>query len=161
MTIDHRAFRKVLGCFATGVTVVTTVTAPAGVPAGVTVSSFASVSLDPPLVLFSLDRGSAHLEAFSASGRFAVNILGETQQALSMRFAGAEADRWVDLAWQTGETGAPLIPGCIAALDCLTHALVDGGDHVIFIGRVVSASGDRDARPLLYHAGAYRHLTKD
>jgi flavin reductase (DIM6/NTAB) family NADH-FMN oxidoreductase RutF len=158
MTVDHRAFRNALGCFATGVTVVTTIDGT-GQPVGLTVSSFASLSLDPPLVLFCLDRGSQNFDAFTTSGRFAVNLLREDQRDLSTRFAMSQGDRFAGIAYDTWETGAPVLPGSLATLDCSTETIQDGGDHVILIGRVHRAVGDRAGNPLIYYAGAYRSLS--
>src|SRR3954471_13888482 len=120
MKFDRRAFRNALGCFATGVTVITTVT-DAGEPVGLTANSFSSVSLDPPLVLFCLGRNSQSFEAFTAAGRFAVNVLAEEQRDLSVRFSTAIGDRGEGVAWKTWETGAPILSGCLASLDCETE----------------------------------------
>src|SRR4051794_600845 len=158
MTVDHRAFRNALGCFATGVTVVTTLDGD-GHPVGLTVSSFTSLSLDPALVLFCLDRGSQNFEAFTTSGRFAINVLRESQRDLSTRFAMSQGDRFSGIPFETWDTGAPVLPGSLATLDCLTETIQDGGDHVILIGRVQRAAGERTGDPLIYHAGAYRSLS--
>jgi flavin reductase (DIM6/NTAB) family NADH-FMN oxidoreductase RutF len=154
MKFDRRAFRNALGCFATGVTVVTTVT-DAGEPVGLTANSFSSVSLDPPLVLFCLDRASHNLDAFRAAGRFAVNVLGEDQRDLSVRFSTTIGDRWDGVVWERWETGAPVLNGCLAALDCETEAIHEGGDHVIIVGRVQRLAATTDGKPLLYFRGNY------
>jgi flavin reductase (DIM6/NTAB) family NADH-FMN oxidoreductase RutF len=154
MKFDRRAFRNALGCFATGVTVVTTVT-DAGEPVGLTANSFSSVSLDPPLVLFCLDRASHNLDAFRAAGRFAVNVLGDDQRDLSVRFSTTIGDRWDGVVWERWETGAPVLNGCLAALDCETEAIHEGGDHVIIVGRVQRLATTTDGKPLLYFRGNY------
>jgi flavin reductase (DIM6/NTAB) family NADH-FMN oxidoreductase RutF len=154
MKFDRRAFRNALGCFATGVTVVTTVT-DAGEPVGLTANSFSSVSLDPPLVLFCLDRASHNLGAFRAAGRFAVNVLGDDQRDLSVRFSTTIGDRWDGVVWERWETGAPVLNGCLAALDCETEAIHEGGDHVIIVGRVQRLAATTDGKPLLYFRGNY------
>jgi flavin reductase (DIM6/NTAB) family NADH-FMN oxidoreductase RutF len=154
MKFDRRAFRNALGCFATGVTVVTTVT-DAGEPVGLTANSFSSVSLDPPLVLFCLDLASHNLDAFRAAGRFAVNVLGDDQRDLSVRFSTTIGDRWDGVVWERWETGAPVLNGCLAALDCETEAIHEGGDHVIIVGRVQRLAATTDGKPLLYFRGNY------
>lgn len=155
---DARAFRDALGCFATGVCVASTRDA-AGLPIGVTVNSFTSVSLDPPLVLFCLDRAADSLSAFLAADGFAISVLAADQRGVSANFAQRPtADRWAGLAAETLATGAPLIPGALAALDCRRHAVHDGGDHVILVGRVVALRSRADGRPLLYVRGAYGDL---
>lgn len=158
MSIDPSAFRAVLGRYATGVTVVTTRGA-GGRPAGLTVNSFTSVSLDPPLVLFCLDRAAGSGPAFAATDCFAVNILASGQAPISARFADPAAPRFVDDETTVWETGAPILSAALAALDCRVHARHDGGDHVILVGRVLRAEVVRDARPLVYWRGDYRGLT--
>lgn len=153
---DHRALRDALGTFATGVTVVTALD-PDGHAIGLTVNSFSSVSLEPPLVLWSLARTSPGLAAFRAASHFAVNILAADQQALSERFARRGADKFAGIGWQGGLGGAPLLPGCCAVLECRSELQHEGGDHLIFIGRVERFSR-REAAPLIYHGGSYRQL---
>ena len=152
-TFDSREFRNALGRFATGVTVVTTATAD-GTPLGLTVSSFNSVSLDPPLVLWSLDRSSSTLEAFETASHFAVNVLGADQVALSNRFASRDEDKFADLECPAGAGGSPLIPGCVATFQCRTVHRYDGGDHVIFVGEV-EAFERREGDVLIFHDGNY------
>jgi flavin reductase (DIM6/NTAB) family NADH-FMN oxidoreductase RutF len=159
-SIDPQAFRNALGCFATGITVVTAV-APSGELLGVTANSFNSVSLDPPLVLFSLHRAAYSLGAFTDGGHFAVNILGEAQRELSMRFAKALGDKWTGVDYELWETGAPIIKGCLASFECRTRALYDGGDHVIFLGEVLRLRTGEGGRPLLYFRGRYRGLEEE
>jgi flavin reductase (DIM6/NTAB) family NADH-FMN oxidoreductase RutF len=134
--IDRRAFRDALGWFATGVAIITTRTAD-GVPVGLTANSFSSVSLDPPLVLFSLNRRAGSLAVFQTSGSFAVNVLRHDQQDLSLRFAAASAERWQGVAVDIWSTGAPILRDALASFECRIAASHAGGDHVIFIGEVV------------------------
>jgi flavin reductase (DIM6/NTAB) family NADH-FMN oxidoreductase RutF len=154
MTFDHRDYRNALGTFATGVTIVTA-RSRAGEPLGLTANSFNSVSLDPPLVLFSLDRKAYSLRSFEEAGNFAINILRDDQQDISRLFATAKSDRWQGLEFETWESGAPILKHALAVFDCATHAVHDGGDHLIFIGRVLRFAHDPEGRPLLYFRGAY------
>jgi flavin reductase (DIM6/NTAB) family NADH-FMN oxidoreductase RutF len=155
---DAQAFRSALGCFATGITIVTAV-APSGELLGVTANSFNSVSLDPPLVLFSLHRAAYSLGAFAEGGHFAVNILREEQRELSVRFAQARGDKWHGIDYETWTTGAPIIRGCLASFECRTRALYDGGDHLIFLGQVLQLRSTGRGRPLLYFRGRYRAIS--
>ena len=151
MAIRQRDLRDALGCFATGVTVVTT-RSPRG-PLGMTANSFASVSLDPPLVLWSPARKSARFPAFETAAYFAIHILAEDQIALSNRFASAGED-FDGVEFEDGDGGTPLLPGCAARLECAHSAGHDGGDHLIVVGEVLRMQRT-DKRPLLYHRGAY------
>ena len=151
-----RMLRDAYGRYATGVAVITTVT-PTGVPVGLTVNSFSSVSLDPPLVLWSLMRSSASLSAFRDAGRFAVNVLADDQQHLSARFASRIADRFAGIEWVPGLGGVPLLPGCLAHFECSTHAHVEAGDHMVVLGRV-QRFAHRDGAPLLFFASRYAGL---
>jgi len=155
---DGRLFRRVLGLFPTGVTIVTTWDAD-GQPVGATVSSFNSVSLDPPLVLFSLARNMGCCEAFAAAGPLAIHVLGDGQEDLSNRFARGGADKWADLAYGAGEHGAPLIDGTLATFECRPYAQYPGGDHTIFVAEV-SQLRFRDGEPLVFCAGGYRQLAE-
>ena len=157
--LDAQVFRSALGCFATGITVVTAV-APSGELLGITANSFNSVSLDPPLVLFSLHRAAYSLGAFTEGGHFAVNILSEEQRELSARFATALADKWSGIEYECWETGAPILKTCLAAFECSTRALYDGGDHVIFLGEVLRLRCEMNGKPLLYYRGSYRTLAE-
>lgn len=150
-------FRAVLGRYATGVTVVTTRT-PEGDPVGLTVNSFTSVSLDPPLVLFCLDLEAGSLPAFEAADGFAVNILRAGQEAVSNRFADPEAARFTQEGVAHWTSGAPILAEALAALDCSVHARHEGGDHVILVGRVRQLAILDDADPLIYWRGGYRRL---
>lgn len=151
---DARGFRDALGCFPTGVTVVTALRA-SGAFVGVTVSSFNALSLDPPLILWSLSNASPSLEAFVQAQQFAVNILAEGQVEISRRFATAAPDKFARLEVHEGLGGAPLIGGCAAYLECRAYAQHSGGDHVLFIGHVERYACDRMRRPLVFAGGRY------
>jgi flavin reductase (DIM6/NTAB) family NADH-FMN oxidoreductase RutF len=154
---EGRAFRDALGWFATGVTIITT-RGPAGELVGFTANSFASVSLEPPLVLFSLNRGANCLDAFESASHFAINVLAEDQTALSSRFANPIGAKWDGVAVARGIDGCPILGGTLAVFECAVDAIHDGGDHRIFIGRVLRMRAAADGRPLLFNRGAYRAL---
>ena len=155
---EPRILRDALGCFATGVTVVTTIN-EAGEPLGLTANSFTSVSLDPPLILFALARKSANLAAFEQAGRFAVNVLHIGQQPVGGRFASRDVARFDGVDWAVrGEGGSPILAGSLASFDCRTHAIHDGGDHLIFVGHVDHAWFEPHRDPLLYFRGKFRRL---
>jgi flavin reductase (DIM6/NTAB) family NADH-FMN oxidoreductase RutF len=151
--VDHRSFRAALGRFATGVTVITT-RMPDGQLAGLTANSFAAVSLDPPLVLWSLKRYAPSLPSFLGSGHFAVNVLEAGQCGLARHFATPRKDKLAATAHSPGLGGCPLLHETLAAFECSTHTTIDGGDHVIFLGRVHRAS-HRDGEPLIFNCGRY------
>jgi flavin reductase (DIM6/NTAB) family NADH-FMN oxidoreductase RutF len=155
MSVDTRSFRKTLGCFASGVTVITTLTPGTREPVGVTVSAFSSLSLDPPLVLFCLGNSTSSLEAFRSFGHFAVNILSEHQKDLSIRFASRSGDKWQGVARTEGASGVPVLGGCLATLECSLHQVIDGGDHQIFVGRVERLKHHEGGSPLVYFRGSY------
>ena len=146
-------FREVLGRFATGITVVTSVHDDE--PVGLTAQSFASVSLEPPLVLFAPARTSRAWPRMHAAGHFCVNVLGRDQQALSERFASRGTDKFAGVAWRAGRTGSPVLDGAVAWVDCVLHAVHPGGDHHLAVGRVVDL-GSAPGEPLLYLDGGYR-----
>jgi len=151
--LDGREFRRALGCFATGVTVVTTVAAD-GAYAGLTVSSFNALSLNPPLVLWSLGVASTLRRDFEAASHFAVNVLADGQIALSRRFASRAAHTFAKLDVRSGAGGAPLLPDCAAWFECRTVSRATRGDHLLFIGEVERfASTTR--KPLLFLHGHY------
>jgi flavin reductase (DIM6/NTAB) family NADH-FMN oxidoreductase RutF/pimeloyl-ACP methyl ester carboxylesterase len=155
---DPRALRDALGCFGTGVTVVTTMD-EAGNPIGLTANSFTSVSLDPPLILFSVANNSASLGAFIRARGFGVNVLHIGQQPTSARFARRDASRFEGVAWEAGEvSGAPMLTGSLASFDCLRHAVYEGGDHMIFVGEVRRAVFEPHRDPLIFFRGKYRRL---
>lgn len=146
--------RRAMGLFATGVTVVTA-RAPDGQLQGVTANSFSTVSLDPPLVLWSLARRARSFAQFEAAPYFAVNVLGADQIALSRHFASARTDKLAGIAHEFGHGGSPVLAGALAHFECVRESVVAGGDHVIFIGRVLRASL-REGDPLIFAAGRYR-----
>ncbi len=154
---DAAALRTALGRFATGVTIVTT-RDRCGAPIGLTANSFNSVSLDPPLILWSLARKSVNLAIFEASDHFAVNILAADQRKLSDKFARPVDDRFDSVDWREGAGGAPVLEGTLASFECAAHRQLDGGDHVIFLGRVLrfrAMPAEHDKAPLVYYAGQY------
>jgi flavin reductase (DIM6/NTAB) family NADH-FMN oxidoreductase RutF len=157
---DPRTLRDALGCFATGVTVVTCV-ASDGTPAGLTVNSFTSVSLDPPLLLVCLHRMAASSGALVGATHFAINVLQTGQQPASMRFATRDEDRFGTTPWSRGEAGAPILADSLGVFECERYAVYDGGDHHILVGQVVKASFDASLDPLLYFRGRYRRLHFD
>jgi flavin reductase (DIM6/NTAB) family NADH-FMN oxidoreductase RutF len=147
-------FRAALGMFATGVTIVTARTTD-GLVVGLTANSFNSVSLDPPLVLWSLARAAASLPAFSAGSHYAINILAAEQKLLAERFARKGADRWAGVSFSEGMGGAPLLAGAAATFECFNRSRYEEGDHVIFVGEVERCSWRPGASPLLFHGGQF------
>lgn len=155
-----RRFRDVLGCFASGITVITTIGGD-GQPVGMTCQSFSSVSLDPPLVMFIPARSSRAWPLIQRSGRFCVNILAADQEHVSAQMATKGADKFAGIGWTPGAaTGSPVIDGTLAHLDCAIHAVYEGGDHYVVIGRVehleTHAEDAPSTEPLLYFKGRYR-----
>ena len=151
--VDPLLLRRTCARFATGVTIVTTLDA-IGHPHGMTVNSFASVSLDPPLVLVSIDLKNAILGHFLTSSSFAVNILSEQQAEVSRRFSSAAEDRFRAVPWRNGVTGAPILQGALATLECSLAQTLEAGDHIILIGSVRHAQVG-DGRPLVFFNSAY------
>ncbi len=152
------AFREACARYATGITVAT-VTDAEGRPHGLTANSFSSVSWEPPMVLVCVDhRATAHPQ-FLAADAFAINILSDLQRDISIRFAGPADERFEGLAWHPGRaTGAPLLPGVLAWLECATTHRVEAGDHTVFIGEVKAAGSELDANPLIYFLRHYREI---
>ena len=148
--------RAALGRFTTGVTIVTCLDAE-GAPVGLTANSFSSLSLDPPLVLWSLRRQSMSLAAFQQASHFTVNVLAEEQVELSRRFASSAADKFSQGLWSGGVGGAPVLAGCAAVFECAQHAQHEAGDHLLFLGRVLRAA-EAPLPPLVYQGGHYRLL---
>jgi 3-hydroxy-9,10-secoandrosta-1,3,5(10)-triene-9,17-dione monooxygenase reductase component len=157
MSFDTRTFRDALGLFVTGVTVITT-RDPDGRPVGITANSFNSVSLDPPLVLWSLARQSRSLVAFEQADHFAVHILRIDQQDLSDQFATSMTDKFAGLDPLTGLGGIPLLKDYAARLQCRIYGRHPAGDHIVFIAEVERLDLNRTARPLVYHGGHYAKL---
>lgn len=151
--IDPMDFRRVLGHFPTGVTVVAA--APDGRASGMTVGSFFSISLDPPLVGLCVGKGSSSWPEIEPAGCFAVSVLGSDQSELSNRFARSGEDRFDGVTWRAGLTGSPVLDDALAHIDCVTEQVVEAGDHWIVIGRVVELDVHRDGSPLLFFQGRY------
>ena len=154
--LDGRHLRHALGRFATGVTVVTCRNAEGGF-VGLTVNSFNSLSLQPPLVLWSLREHSPNQKAFLAAANFAINVLAEDQVNVSRRFAASGHDRFAEGAWSLGAHGAPVLAGCTAVFECASVSQQEMGDHRLFIGQVLAYS-QAALKPLLFQAGHYRTL---
>lgn len=147
------AFRHALGAFATGVTIVTTV-APDGAPVGVTASSFNSVSVDPPLVLWSLAKSAKAYPAFAAAADFAIHVLAHDQMALADIFGRSGVDKFAAVDWRVSACGVPILDHYAALFQCRVRHHYEGGDHTILIGEVTSFDR-RDNAPLLFHGGTY------
>ena len=158
MPVSREQFRKILGHFATGVTVVTARLA-SGKRVGFTVNSFTAVSLSPPLVLFCVDHSSDSFRAMSAAKHFAVNFLGEDQEEISRRFASKSVDRFENVATRDGAHGSPLLEGCLGYVECRKVAAHPHGEHTIMIGEVLEG-GAREGHPLLFFRSAYARLPK-
>ena len=153
-TFSPAEFRSALGMFATGVTIVTARTA-AGALVGLTANSFNSVSLDPPLVLWSLASAAGSMPVLSTGSHYAINILAADQRELAERFATRDVDRWRDVPWTQGRGGAPLLDGAAATFECFNRSRYAEGDHVIFVGEVERCSHRAGASPLLFHGGRF------
>ena len=159
--MDPREFRRSLGEFATGVAVITA-EGPGGELIGMTMSSFNSVSVDPPLVLFSIDRRANSLAAMQEAKGFAVNVLAREQEHLSNRFARALSDKWDQVKRSVGHAQAPLLTGALAHFECEPYAQHDGGDHVIFLVRVVRHTvRPGNPAPLIFFRGRYRDIVDE
>lgn len=153
-SFSPQEFRTVLGTFATGVTIVTARSA-GGELIGLTANSFNSVSLDPPLVLWSLARAAGSMPVLSAGSHYAINILAADQKALAERFATKGAERWGGVAFTQGLSGAPILAGVVASFECFNRSQYEEGDHVIFVGEVERCHHRPDASPLLFHGGRF------
>lgn len=153
-SFSQAEFRTALGMFATGVTIVTA-RAANGKLVGLTANSFNSVSLHPPLVLWSLSRAAGSMAVFSSGSHYAINILAADQQALAQRFAAKDVDRWAGVEHSAGVAGAPLLAGAAATFECFNRSRYEEGDHVIFVGEVERCSHRASASPLLYHGGKF------
>jgi len=156
MAIDPTTFRQALGQFGSGVTVVTT-RSPEGQPLGLTVTAFCSVSLEPPLVLVSVDARAEANASFRSSGIFSVSILAEGQAPVSRHFARPGAEKFTRVALETGQNGLPLVADALAHLECAVRSAHPEGDHILYVGEIRRIAV-RPGRPLLYHRGAYRRL---
>ena len=159
MPVDELAFRDALGQFPTGVVIVSTVT-DTGEWLGMTVSSFNSISLSPPLVLFSVARRALSFSAWRSADRFAISVLSEDQEELSNRFARSKGEKWEGLESTVTRTLLPLLPDSLVAFECETYCRYDGGDHEIIMGRVLEIhGGNTDRQPLVVAKGRYQRLT--
>jgi flavin reductase (DIM6/NTAB) family NADH-FMN oxidoreductase RutF len=157
---DANDFRRVAGCFATGVTILTT-SAVNAEPIGITANSFSSVSLDPPLILFSIARKLYSLSAFEGARHFCVNVLHDGQAALAKQFAVTAGEKWRDVDYKDGAFGCRLLSDAAATLECEKYASYDGGDHVIFVGRVLSINADWKRSPLIFWRGKFATVAAD
>ena len=156
LRVTGAEFRSACGRFANGVTIATVVDG-AGAPHGLTVSSFTSVSLEPPLILICVGHEATNFALFSTATHFGINILKDDQQPLSDRFARKGYDRFDGLVWQPGKTGVPLLPGCLAQIECAVRERVRMGDHDIFVGEMVRTQVS-EGEPLIHFFGCYRQL---
>lgn len=159
MTLNSRGFRDALGHFATGVAVVSAM-GPNGLPLGLTINSFASVSLDPPLILWSLDKSSDRFAALMQADHFGVNILGQAEKELSRRLSRKGENTLSGEEVRKGHHGVPMLQHAIAGFECAVHERIDAGDHIILIGRVLEFTHLGHEEPLLYYRGGYRELAK-
>ena len=152
--MDSQQFRASLSMFATGVTIVTARGAD-GTLVGLTANSFNSVSLDPPLVLWSLGKRAGAMPVFSRGSHYAINILAAEQKDLAQRFATRDIDRFAGMLWREGAGGAPVLDGVAAAFECANRSQYEEGDHVIFVGEVERCTARPGAQPLIFHGGRY------
>jgi flavin reductase (DIM6/NTAB) family NADH-FMN oxidoreductase RutF len=156
--VDGAQFRRACGRFATGVTIASVLDAQ-GKPRGLTVSSFTSVSLNPPLILICLGHRVSAIDAFRASAHFGINVLAEDQRDLAERFTRKGQDRFDGLKWRRGKSGVPILAGVLAAMECAVRQRITAGDHDIFVGEMVRARVARGA-PLIHFASHYRRLDR-
>jgi flavin reductase (DIM6/NTAB) family NADH-FMN oxidoreductase RutF len=147
-------FRSALGTFATGVTIVTARDG-SGQPVGLTANSFNSVSLSPPLVLWSLARSAGSMPAFARGSHYAINILAAEQRELAERFSSKAADRFAGVAFREGASGAPILEDACAVFECFNRSQYEEGDHIIFVGEVERCEQREGAQPLIFHGGRY------
>jgi flavin reductase (DIM6/NTAB) family NADH-FMN oxidoreductase RutF len=157
--VTSEEFRRACGRFATGITIASVLDAN-GTPHGLTVNSFTAVSLEPPLILICLGHAVTTIDAFRSSRHFGINVLAEDQQALSDRFARKGQDRFDGLDWYRGESGVPLLPGVLAAIECRVYQRFTSGDHDIFVGEMMKVQIS-EGNPLLYYASRYRRVALD
>lgn len=159
--VDQRRLRDALSEFTTGVVVVTAI-GDSGRKVGVTMNSFSAVSLDPPLVLFSVGLNANSLTDFRSASSFAINVLAARQEALSNKFARSLSDKWAGVAFDEGLGGVPLLKGAVAYFECVPHTEFDGGDHIIFVAKVERFSRRTEPTdPLLFFRGRYRRIRND
>jgi len=156
VTVDPKELRRVMGHFATGVTVITTKDAQ-GIPYGLTANAFMSLSLNPPLALISIDKTAQCYNCFDASKVFTVNFLSDKQEDISRRFATKGVDKFAGVEWHEGSNGAAILAGVIGYVECRIMESYDGGDHTLIVGDIVNAAASGD-RPLLFFQGKYERL---
>jgi flavin reductase (DIM6/NTAB) family NADH-FMN oxidoreductase RutF len=156
MPIERNELRRVMGHFATGVTVITTFSKE-GKLHGLTANAVSSLSLEPPLLIICVDKKAESYASFEESRVFTVNILAQDQEDISRRFAVSGGEKFEGVAFRRGANGAPILNGALAHLECKLHAVFDGGDHTIYLGLIEEAE-TREARPLLFFRGGYREL---
>ncbi|ARD47884.1 oxygenase [Sporosarcina sp. P37] len=147
---QQNLFKEIMGNYPTGVTVVTAVTED-GTPVGLTVNSFASVSLDPMLLLWSIDHRVSSIKAFTEGGKFAVHVLAGNQQELCSTFASRVEDRFSTCKWEMSDRGVPIIEDAFGVFECKTFQTIEAGDHTVIIGEVVDLHIDKQKDPMLYH----------
>lgn len=157
MAIDPKEFRNAMGTFATGVTIVTTMSED-GQPIGLTANSFSSVSLDPPLLLFCLDKRSFSFAHFQNCKHFAVNVLSADQQDISSHFARPSVDKWNEVTYDVWGVGCPVFADALAVFECRTETIHEAGDHVIVVGHVEHFTYKAGGEPLLYYRGKYGRI---
>jgi len=156
MPIERNELRRVMGHFATGVTVITTL-AQDGKLHGLTANAVSSLSLDPPLLIICVDKKADSYSCFEQSKVFTVNILSDDQEDLSRRFAVSGGEKFEGVAYRRGANGAPILNGSLAHLECKVYAAYDGGDHTIYLG-LIDVAETREAKPLLFFRGGYREI---
>jgi len=156
MAFEAQELRRVMGHFATGVTVITTVDCD-GKPQGLTANAFMSLSLEPALVMISVDKKATCYSCFEANNGFTVNFLSEDQEEISRRFATKGIDKFADLQWHAGSNGAAIIEGVLGSVECKITQCHDGGDHTIVVGEIVNVAANGE-RPLLFFKGKYQKL---
>jgi len=156
MAIEKNELRRVMGHFATGVTVITSIR-NSGEMHGLTANAFTSVSLIPPLLLVCIDKKAESYPCFDESKIFTVNVLASDQEALSRRFAVTGGDKFEGVSYKVGANGAPILDGALAFLECKVTQKIDGGDHTIYVGEIEQAE-TKEGKPLLFFRGGYREL---
>lgn len=155
--VDHREFRSALGCYPTGVAIITAPDGRGG-HVGITANSFSSLSLDPPLVLWSLDKRAYSRQAFHSAGYFGVNVLSKGQIELSRHFSTRHVDKFASVDIELGVGHVALFENCAARFECRTHETHEGGDHILFIGEVLAFDYDAELEPLAFSGGEYAHI---
>jgi flavin reductase (DIM6/NTAB) family NADH-FMN oxidoreductase RutF len=158
MPIEKNELRRIMGHFATGVTVITTVS-DEGTPYGLTANAFMSVSLEPPFLLISVDKKAESYPYFEQSGVFTINILRDDQEGLSRRFAVSGGNKFEGVAFHRGANKVPILEDTLAHIECRLYAAYDGGDHTLYLGEILEAE-TREGRPLLFYRGGYRAFSE-